>query len=408
MTSTVTIYRSPDLWIRFFGDDAALLSRRDGRRHAVEGLAARTLRRLVGSLGLSGLERLARDGAGFAEGEQLSRALGRQFDALDGSPVPTSRGTVLGRAPALYAHAQRERVPLFAMCECTYRCNLRCTHCFILHKVSARRPDLVPTEHVLRLLDELAELGCLEVTLTGGETTLHPDHRALVSAARSLHLVTTLKTNATTFTRQRACEYAADPAHETNVSLYGSTPEVHDAFTATPGSFAKTTRGLAELARAGVRCTVYTIVWERNAAQVDDIARLAEDLGHRIVFEDVIYGRLDGDQAPIALRATRDARDALIARGRLKPFEPLPCVAGQVKVKIAADGGIASCELFPAGFGNVWSSGFGALWRDPGFAGEADRIVQLSTTHRQDGRPVLTCPAMNRLNTGRMEGLTTV
>ncbi|HEX8107296.1 MAG TPA: hypothetical protein VF516_06175, partial [Kofleriaceae bacterium] len=68
MTSTVTIYRSPDLWIRFFGEDAALLSRRDGRRRAVDGLTARTLRRLVESLGLSGLERLARDGAGFAEG----------------------------------------------------------------------------------------------------------------------------------------------------------------------------------------------------------------------------------------------------------------------------------------------------------------------------------------------------
>jgi MoaA/NifB/PqqE/SkfB family radical SAM enzyme len=86
----------------------------------------------------------------------------------------------------------------------------------------------------------------------------------------------------------------------------------------------------------------------------------------------------------------------------------LPCVAGRVKVKIAADGGIASCELFPAGFGNVWSSGFGALWHDPRFVGEADRVVQLSTAHRKDSRPVLTCPALNQLNTGRMEGLTTV
>jgi MoaA/NifB/PqqE/SkfB family radical SAM enzyme len=408
MTTTVTTYRSPDLWIRFFGDDAALLSRRDGRRHAVDGLAARTLRRLVGSLGPSGLERLARDGAGFAEGERLAHALGRQFDALDEAPAPTPRWTVLGRAPALYAHARRERVPLFAMCECTYRCNLRCTHCFILHKVSARRPDLVSTEHVLRLLDELVELGCLEVTLTGGETTLHPDYRALVSAARSLHLITTLKTNATTFTRERACEYAADPAHATEASLYGSTPEVHDAFTATPGSFAKTMRGLAELARAGVRCTISSIIWERNTAQADDIARLVEDLGHQVVFDDVIYGRLDGDRAPIALRASRDARDRLVAQGRLKPFEPSPCVAGQVKVKIAADGAIASCELFPAGFGNVWSQGFDAPWRDPRFVGEADRMVQLSTAHHRDGRPVLICPAMNQLNTGRMEGETAV
>lgn len=408
MTRTVTIYRSPDLWIRFFGDDVALLSRRDGRRHAIEGPAVRTLRRLVGSLGVSGLERLARDGAGFAEGERLAHALGHQLDALDAAPVPTLLRTVLGRAPALYAHAQRERIPLFAMCECTYRCNLRCTHCFILHKVSARPAHLVPTEHVLRLLDELVELGCLDLTLTGGETTLHPDYRALVSAARSLHLATTLKTNASTFTRERACEYAADPAHATDVSLYGATPEVHDAFTSTPGSFAKTTRGLAELARAGVRCTVISIISERNAAQVDDIARLVADLGHDVLFDDVIYGRLDGDQAPLALRATRDARDRLIAQGRLKPFEPSPCIAGQVKVKIAADGGIASCELFPAGFGDVWSSGFDALWRDPRFVGKADRVVQLSTSHRKDGRSVLTCPAMNRLNTGRMDGPTIV
>ena len=408
MTGTVTIHRSPDLWIRFFGDDAALLSRRDGRRHAVDGLAARALRRLCDSLGPTGVERLARDGAGFADGERLARALGRQFDVLDGAPAPTSLWTVLGRAPALYAHAERERVPLFAMCECTYRCNLRCTHCFILHKVSAPRPGLVSTEHMLSLLDELAELGCLQLTLTGGETTLHPDYRVLISAARSLHLVTTLKTNATTFTRKRACDYAADPAHATEVSLYGATPEVHDAFTSVPGSFAKTTRGLAELARAGVRCKVLSIVWERNAAEVDDIARLVEDLGHQVVFDDVIHGRLDGDAAPIELRATRHARDKLITLGRLKPFEPSPCVAGRVKVKIDVDGGIASCELFPAGFGNVWSSGFAALWRDPRFVGDADRVVQLSTAHRTGDRQVRSCPGMNQLNTGRMDGLTAV
>lgn len=408
MTRTITIHRSPELWIRCYGDDAVILSRRDGRLHAVDGLAARTLRSLAGSLGASGLERLARDGAGFPEGERLARALGRHLDALDGAPAPTALKAVLGQAPALYEHAQRERVPLFAMCECTYRCNLRCTHCFILHKVSARHPTLVPTEQVIHLMDELVELGCLEITLTGGETTLHPDYRALVSAARSRHLLTTLKTNATTFTRERAAEYAADPAHATEVSLYGATPEVHDAFTSTPGSFAKTTRGLAELARAGVRCTVLCIVSKHNAEQVQDIARLVEELGHRVVFDDVIYGRLDGDQAPITLRATRASRDGLISLGRLKAFEPSPCVAGQVKVKIDADGAIASCELFPAGFGNVWTQGFGALWRDPRFVGEAEHVVQLSTAHREGGRVIPTCPAMNRLNTGRMEGATAV
>lgn len=405
---SVTSFRSPDLWLRFFGDDAVLLSRHDGRRHAVDGPAVKTLRRLAESLGPVGLERLAREGAGFAEGERLSRALARHFDALDDAQAPTLLWSVLGRAPALYAHAQRERVPLFAMCECTYRCNLRCAHCFILHKVSARPPAVVPTEDLLRLLDELAELGCLELTLTGGETTLHPDYRALVSAARALHLVTTLKTNATTFSRERARAYASAPAHATEVSLYGATAEVHEALTSTPGSFAKTLRGLTELAAAGVRCTVVCIIWEQNAAQVEDIARLVEGLGHRVVFDDVIFGRLDGDQAPVGLRATRDARERLIAAGRLKPFEPSPCVAGQVKVKVDAEGRIASCELFPGGFGNVWASGFAALWRHPRFVGAANRVVQLSTAHRKDDRPVMTCPAMNKLNGGRMDGLTVV
>ena len=69
------------------------------------------------------------------------------------------------------------RVPLNGVIETTFRCNLRCIHCYVNEAAGdaseiARELD---TPRLLKLVDEIADQGCLFLLLTGGEVFLRPD-----------------------------------------------------------------------------------------------------------------------------------------------------------------------------------------------------------------------------------------
>ena len=64
------------------------------------------------------------------------------------------------------------RSPVTGSVELTYRCNLRCAHCYIPHR--SGRGEL-STDEWKGLLDQVAEAGCLYLLVTGGEPFLRRD-----------------------------------------------------------------------------------------------------------------------------------------------------------------------------------------------------------------------------------------
>lgn len=66
--------------------------------------------------------------------------------------------------------------PVLAHVVVTRRCNLACTYCSEFDDFS--KP--VPTAELLRRIDQLAALGTTNITLTGGETLLHPDLEKII------------------------------------------------------------------------------------------------------------------------------------------------------------------------------------------------------------------------------------
>lgn len=62
--------------------------------------------------------------------------------------------------------------PVFAAIDITYKCNLKCPYCYVSAPLRKSAPEL-PTEIVLRAIDELAKLETLGICLCGGEPVLH-------------------------------------------------------------------------------------------------------------------------------------------------------------------------------------------------------------------------------------------
>lgn len=95
------------------------------------------------------------------------------------------------------AAADRDR-PLVTHLVITRRCNLSCGYCFEYDKVSAP----VPLEILKQRIDHLAKLRSVFVTLTGGESLLHPDAAELVRYVCERGMTPFLNTNGYLLTRK--------------------------------------------------------------------------------------------------------------------------------------------------------------------------------------------------------------
>src|SRR3984893_5806773 len=71
------------------------------------------------------------------------------------------------------------------------RCNLSCAYCNEYDKVS----DPVPTGEMLRRIELLAKLGTGIITISGGETLLHPELDEIIRAIRGHGAIATIITN---------------------------------------------------------------------------------------------------------------------------------------------------------------------------------------------------------------------
>jgi MoaA/NifB/PqqE/SkfB family radical SAM enzyme len=91
----------------------------------------------------------------------------------------------------------RPESPLLTQLVVIRRCNLSCGYC---NEYDDHSPP-IPVEELFARVDHLAELGCLVLTLTGGEPFMHPDLDQVVARAVSHGMVVTAISNAYPITK---------------------------------------------------------------------------------------------------------------------------------------------------------------------------------------------------------------
>ena len=128
---------------------------------------------------------------------------------------------------------QVARKPHTCIFEITRRCNLRCIHCEN-HCGEVSRREL-PTERIRGVARELAQLGCHEVDVTGGEPLLHPDWDDLCRDFAGLGLRTALVTNGTLLDQEHLARALDAGVAAVGISLDGL-QATHDRIRLRPGA----------------------------------------------------------------------------------------------------------------------------------------------------------------------------
>ena len=271
----------------------------------------------------------------------------------------------------LYADAARQAIPLDIMVELTHRCTFRCRHCYI---PDFHAPELLTTSRVLRLLDELAEMGTLRLALSGGELFLRPDWLAIATRARRLGFELRLFSNGSTVTGPIADAIA--PLHAAvEVSLYSLDRETFERVMRTPGSFDRTMRGIELLRERDIPVLLKATMTIHTHARVADVHAFAASIGADCISSPGIMPRKDGTTGPLSQRVPEALLLPYYAgpfAGSTVPTECVPdrrddgplCAAASRSANITAAGDVLPCVILPMPAGNICQQSFREIWED--------------------------------------------
>lgn len=158
-------------------------------------------------------------------------------------------------------------------------CNSKCSFCVVGSPLYTS--DTVVEAHVVDFLRQHAGQGYEAVNLHGGEATIHPRFFETLALIRELGFPEVhLQTNGISLARAEfACRAVEAGVRLFIVSLHGDVAEIQDSQTGTPGGFARTVRGIANVKTLGARVRTNTVITTTNLSRMTKIAELAVDLG---------------------------------------------------------------------------------------------------------------------------------
>jgi MoaA/NifB/PqqE/SkfB family radical SAM enzyme len=187
------------------------------------------------------------------------------------------------------------RIPLEATIETSFRCNLACVHCYVNEPVGdfAIRDREMPLARLKTLVDEMAEAGCLNLLLTGGEVLVRPDFPELYLYAIRKGLLVTVFTNGTLVTDRIAALFDEYRPLAVEITLYGMTRETYEKVTRVPGSFDKCIEGIERLVKLGVPLSLKTMALTWNQHEVGAMQAYAQGLGLPFIFDGLLNPRVD-------------------------------------------------------------------------------------------------------------------
>ncbi|HSH03067.1 MAG TPA: radical SAM protein [Anaerolineae bacterium] len=257
--------------------------------------------------------------------------------------------------------------------ELTYRCNEKCTHCYLdVMAPGAKVPGELTTQEAKDAIDELAKLGGLTITFSGGEIFLRPDIFEIAHYARKRGFAVRFFTNGMMVKGAVADKIAAVRPVVVEISLYGTTAEVHDEITQVPGSFDLTMRAIHTLLDRKVRVMIKSPLMKENIHQFDDLQALARDLGITFSFDMTIIPKHTGDTTPLKHRVT-DQQLLDFLRPRTTPETwNLPeqdeefrfCGIGMNSLSISPYGEIYTCLGARVSAGNIRSMNLQDIWTE--------------------------------------------
>jgi radical SAM protein with 4Fe4S-binding SPASM domain len=281
-------------------------------------------------------------------------------------------------------------LPLLVQLGLTYRCNLKCEHCYALYR---RSRDEFALDEIQHLADQLYQAGSTSLVYSHGENMIRRDFHEAASIFRDLDFYQTLMLNGFYVrTDHDAEKLVKSGINRAMVSIDSIDPTVHDRVRGKSGAFEVAVNALRRLKEVGVSTVGFsTTIDMHNYAVVREIVEFAAELRvDALSFMQNRYnikGVFDRTVWPGYVDVSREIYELMLEyRGVLDVYTHDPfmltilddrlddndqraafigsnlCNVGTSMVSIDPVGNVSGCNFIEEAIGNVREEEFQAIW----------------------------------------------
>ncbi len=172
------------------------------------------------------------------------------------------------------------RPPIAMLAELTHRCPLSCPYCSNPLEL-ARQEQEIDTETWKSVFRQAADLGVLQLHLSGGEPASRRDLVELVQAARDAGLYTNLITSGIGLTERRLKELDEAGLDHVQLSLQGTDAEMADRIGGYRGGFDRKMQVAGWIGAIGFPLTLNAVLHRKNLHQLPRAIEMAVEMGAR-------------------------------------------------------------------------------------------------------------------------------
>jgi radical SAM protein with 4Fe4S-binding SPASM domain len=204
-------------------------------------------------------------------------------------PADEVRDYLMSKAEAVGIRAQ-------AFLEITTKCNFKCIHCF--NACSLKRKELTYNE-IRNVLDQLADIGCILLRISGGEPLIRNDFWKIIEYARRKEFMVRINSNGSLITCEIARRLVDLAISRVEISIYGMNEDTYKLVTNVRGAFGNVMHAIERIKKEGLPYRLKMILMRDNFSQLAAFKRLGKNLGvqHQVFFK--INPRIDGCRVPI-------------------------------------------------------------------------------------------------------------
>lgn len=276
---------------------------------------------------------------------------------------------------------------LYLQWDSTNDCNLRCLHCY--HPHHSQDKSLMSLDSVKEMLDDLKETAdrwdmIPRISISGGEPLKRKDLLEILEYTQEKEILTSLLTNGTLITPEKAGHIHDLGVKIVQVSLDGK-KETHNSIRRREFAYDKALEGIVNSSNAGIDVTVAMTLMQTNKEEFEDVIQAAINSGAKKVgFKTYVPSRNLGANDPQYLTAAealpvfkktaelmQKYKEKIIVlnsevlwRG-LEPITPereeaerqnkylTGCSAGYRALSVLSDGTVYPCRRLPIAIGNI-------------------------------------------------------
>lgn len=249
------------------------------------------------------------------------------------------------------------RIPFIVHWELTYRCNLKCQHCYVAREAGSRE---LTTQEIKRILKALAQAQALFLIWSGGEVLCREDFLEIIRFAHHLGFAQRIFSNGTQLNNKMIKEIKRIHPISVEISLYGINPATHEKITRVKGSFKKSLKALFRLKEEGVNTAIKFMAFKENLEEFKAVEDLSRRIKAKFVYDFNLAPRQDGSLEPTRFRLNNQDLENFIRRRPInlerlsyKSPEYLLCNAGVNNLSVSPSGDVYPCVGIREKVGNV-------------------------------------------------------